>query len=86
MSKSILETVHESAKDLYDSGFIDVKTMRTFDTLCLPLVRDFTPNQIKSICLREKVSQSVFAEYLNASPATIKKMGNWRRTSNRNCS
>ncbi len=30
-------------------------------------------NQIKHIRLREKVSQPVFAEYLNASASTIKK-------------
>lgn len=35
--------------------------------------KKLTPKQIKRIQLREKVSQPVFAEYLNASPSTIKK-------------
>lgn len=73
MKKSILEVVHESAKDMYDIGLIDVKTMRTFDAMCLPPVHKLSPKQIKRIRLREKVSQPVFAEYLNASPSTIKK-------------
>ncbi len=73
MKKSILEVVHESAKGLYDAGLMDIKTMHTFDVMCLPPVRKLTPTQIKRIRIREKVSQPVFAEYLNASPSTIKK-------------
>lgn len=73
MKKSILEVVHESAKDLNDIGLVDAKTMRTFDLLCLPPVRDLSPAEIKRIRLRERVSQPVFAGYLNASSSTIKK-------------
>jgi putative transcriptional regulator len=73
MKKSILEVVHESAKGLFEIGLMDAKTMHSFDVKCLPTVKQFTPNQIKQIRLREKVSQPVFAEYLNASPSTIKK-------------
>lgn len=73
MKKSILEVVHESVKDLHDAGLIDLKTMRTFNAMCLPPVKKLSPTQIKRIRLREKVSQPVFAEYINASPSTIKK-------------
>ncbi len=73
MKKSILEVVHETAKGLFDIGLMDAKTMQSFDAKCLPEVKNFTPNQIKQIRLREKVSQPVFAEYLNASSSTIKK-------------
>ena len=73
MKKSISEVVQESAKDLYDIGLIDIKTMHTFDALCLPPVRKLSPKEIKHIRLREKLSQPVFAEYLNASSSTIKK-------------
>lgn len=73
MKKSILEVVHESATDLHNINLIDVQTMRTFDAMCLPPVRKLTPNQIKRIRQREKVSQPVFAKYLNASASTIKK-------------
>lgn len=71
--KSIIEIVHETAKGLYDAGIMDVKTMRTFDEMCLPHVRKLSPKEIKAIRLREKLSQSVFARYLNASASTIKK-------------
>jgi|SRR5215204_291839 len=73
MKKSILEVVHESAKGLYDAGLVDVKTMHTFDVMCLPPVRELSPREIKRIRLREKLSQPVFAEYLNASSSAIKK-------------
>jgi putative transcriptional regulator len=73
MKKSILEVVHETAKGLYDAGLMNTKTMHSFDAMCLPPVRKFTPKQIKHVRLREKVSQPVFPEYLNASPSTIKK-------------
>lgn len=73
MNKSIMEVVYESAKGLHDAGLMDVKTMRTFDEMCLPHVRQLSPREIKNIRLREKISQPVFAEYLNASPSTVKK-------------
>jgi putative transcriptional regulator len=69
----ILATVHETAKSLYDSGLMNIETMHTFDVMCLPSVRDLTPREIKQIRLKEKLSQPVFAEYLNASASTIKK-------------
>jgi putative transcriptional regulator len=73
MKKSILETVHETAKDLHESGLMNLQTMREFDALCLPAVQPLSPKEIKALRLREKLSQPVFAEYINASPSTVKK-------------
>lgn len=73
MNKSILEVVHESAKDLHDIGLMDTKTMRTFDAKCLRPVRKLKPLEIKRIRLQARVSQPVFSKYLNASPSTVKK-------------
>lgn len=70
---SILETAHETAKGLYDANIINATTMREFDELCLPKVKELSPNQIKSIRLREKVSQPVFAKYLNTSLSTVRQ-------------
>jgi hypothetical protein len=33
MKKSILETVHDAAKGLHNTGLMDLKTMREFDAL-----------------------------------------------------
>lgn len=73
MKKSILDVVHESAKGLYDAGIVDATTMHEFDALCLPPIKKFTSQEIKSLRLREHVSQVVFAKYLNTSPSTIRQ-------------
>ena len=73
MDKSILEVVHESAKGLYDAGIIDVTTMHEFDTLCLPPIKELSAQEIKTLRLKEHVSQAVFARYLNTSSSTIKQ-------------
>lgn len=75
MKKSrILDEMHETMSDFYDSGLVDKKTMRDFDVLCLKkTVHDMTPSQIKAIREKAHVSQSVFAIYLNASLSAIRK-------------
>ena len=73
MAKSILKSVHETAKGLHKSGVMDEITMREFDALCLPPVKTYTPTQIKRLRRRYKASQSVFAAYLNTSPSTVQK-------------
>jgi putative transcriptional regulator len=71
--KMILETVHETAKGLHRAGVMGAKTMREFDALCLPPVKNLRPAQIKRLRTRNKVSQAVFAAYLNTSPSTVQK-------------
>ncbi len=73
MSKKILDTVYETAKGLHDAGVMDATTMREFDALCLPLVKEYSAARIKRLRLKNKASQSVFAAYLNTSPSTIQK-------------
>ncbi|HHJ20436.1 MAG TPA: DNA-binding transcriptional regulator [Gammaproteobacteria bacterium] len=73
MARSILKSVHETAKGLHKAGTMDEMTMREFDALCLPPVKTYTPAQIKRLRRRYKASQSVFAAYLNTSPSTIQK-------------
>jgi putative transcriptional regulator len=73
MAKKILETVHETAKGLHRAGVMDAKTMREFDALCLPPVKNLSPAQIKRLRTRNKASQAVFAAYLNTSPSTVQK-------------
>ena len=73
MDKSILEVVHQGAKDLATAGLMDEMTLREFDVLCLPPVKKFSAAQIKRIRQREKASQGVFAAYLNTSLSTVQK-------------
>lgn len=73
MNKSILDVVHGSAKDLHAAGVIKDTTLREFDALCLPPVKEFSPGQIKHIRMSAKASQGVFAAYLNTSKSTVQK-------------
>jgi len=50
---------------------MDKKTMRDFDEACL--VAPFTPIEIKRLRVQLKVSQPVFARYLNTSESTVEK-------------
>jgi len=71
MNDSILETVYNSAKGLNKAGLIDKMTMREFDALCLPPVKEYSARQIKRTRLKHKASQAVFAAYLNTSKSTV---------------
>lgn len=73
MKKSMLEVAHEAVKDFYQIGLVKTKTMREFDELCLPKVKNLSASAIKKVRLREKVSQAVFAKYLNTSLSTIRQ-------------
>jgi putative transcriptional regulator len=73
MAKSILGTVHKTARGLHKAGVMDAKTMREFDALCLSPVKSYTAAQIKRIRNRNRASQAVFAAYLNTSPSTVQK-------------
>ena len=73
MDKSISEAIHEGAKDLHEAGVMNDVTLREFDALCLPPVKTYTPEQIKSIRQKTRASQTVFAAYLNTSPSTVQK-------------
>jgi len=70
---TLLEVAHDMAKGLYDAGVINATTMREFDILCLPPIKQLSPTQIKTIRLNAKVSQSVFAKYLNTSLSTVRQ-------------
>lgn len=73
MNESILSTVHETAKGLHKAGVMKLETMREFDALCIPPVKEYTPEQIKNLRLKNGASQAVFAAYLNTTVSTIQK-------------
>ncbi len=73
MKKTLLNVAHEIATDLHKAGGIDAQTMHEFDIKCLPPVKKYSSHQIKRIRLRNKVSQAVFAAYLNTSLSTIRQ-------------
>lgn len=64
MSKMLAE-IHQEMKSLYDKGFLNEATMGGFDLLCKKRVKNYSPNQIKRLRMREKVSSHTFSADLN---------------------
>ena len=58
MAKKILDTVHKTAEGLHDAGVMSARTMRKFDAMCLPPVRNLSAAQIKRLRTRNKARSS----------------------------
>jgi putative transcriptional regulator len=70
---SAFEAIHSAAAGLYKVGAIDKQTMREFDESCLAVPEPMKPQDIKKLREANRVSQPVFARYLNTSPSTVEK-------------
>lgn len=68
--------IHETMEALHDIEAIDKQTMREFDDACLTPVHVLAPEEIKAIRARERISQPVFARYLNVSKNLV---SDWER-------
>ena len=71
-----LRLLHEAIEDLHEVGAIDKVTMREFDLGCLTPVEPLTPEAIKQIREKARMSQATFALALNVSPIIISR---WER-------
>jgi putative transcriptional regulator len=65
--------MHQTARGLHGIGALDKQTLREFDALALPRVRDLSPKQIRILRKRVRMSQAVFALFLNTSVSTVQK-------------
>lgn len=73
LKSKILDVVQLTVTGLHKSRTISDVTMREFDKLCLQPVHILKPAQIKRLREKAKISQAVFAAYLNTSVSTIQK-------------
>ena len=69
----LLGAVHETARDLHAAGFIDLRSMRHYDALCLDPVPSYSSAKIRALRARHKLSQAVFASVLNTSLSTVRQ-------------
>jgi len=69
----LLGAVHETACDLHKLGFINKRTMREYEVLCIEPVSAYSAEQIRSLRERHRLSQAVLASVLNTSLSTIQK-------------
>ncbi|MCM2357175.1 MAG: transcriptional regulator [Geobacteraceae bacterium] len=69
----LLEAVHETAQDLNELGFIDKRALNRYDALCIEPVPAYSPEQIRTLRDRYRISQAVMASIFNTSLSTIQK-------------
>jgi putative transcriptional regulator len=67
------EAIHSAASGLHRAKVIDKKTMREYDDLCIEKAPEFNPQEIARIRKGVKVSQGVFAVYLNTTASTVRQ-------------
>ncbi len=73
MRNTVKKSITSTIKDLKESGLIDEITMKNINSLCLPEVKEYTPNKIVSIRKKLKLSQAALAAIFNISPSTVQK-------------
>ena len=72
----IAGAVHEMMRDGHDAGVVSRATLRTFDEACLAPAQILAADEIRALRERERVSQPVFAAYLNVSRNLV---SDWER-------
>ena len=72
-NSEILDMAVELAADLHKVGAMDKATLRKVEALAVPEVRAYSAEEIRAIRERNRVSQPVFARYLNTSQSTVQK-------------
>ena len=73
MRDSIAKSITSTVKDLNKSGLVDEITMKNIQNLCLPEVKEYSPENIVSLRKKLKLSQAALASVFNVSPSTIQK-------------
>jgi putative transcriptional regulator len=69
----IIESLREDLISLHKAGAIGKVTLREFDALCPPQVREFSAADVRQLRQRLNVSQPVFAHHLHISVSTVRK-------------
>lgn len=79
MRKSISDSIINTVKDLNKSGLVGGVTMRNIEGLCIPEVKDYTPEKIISIRKKFNLSQAALASIFNISTSTVQKWEQWNK-------
>jgi len=70
---NIIESLRGDLAALHKAGAVSKVTMREFETICPPPVRELTAAEIKQIREALHFSQPVFALHLHTSVSTVRK-------------
>jgi len=68
--------IHETMEALHEIGAVNKQTMREFDAACLAPIQVMSPEEIRELRNRERLSQPVFARYMNVSKNLV---SDWER-------
>ena len=68
--------IHETMEALHEIGAVNKQTMREFDATCLTPLQVMSPEEIRELRNRERLSQPVFARYMNVSKNLV---SDWER-------
>ena len=69
----IVESLRGELAALHEAGAVSKVTMREFDAICPPPVRNFSATDIKRLREGLKFSQPVFAFHLHTTASTVRK-------------
>ena len=72
MTSKLIESLRGDLAALHDAGAIGKVTMREFDAICPPPVREFTATDIKRLRENLQFSQPVFALHLHTTASTVR--------------
>ena len=78
MRKSISKSITSTVKDLKIIGLVDDITLKNIENLCLPEIKEYSPEKIVTIRKKFKLSQAAMASVFNISTSTVQK---WERGS-----
>ena len=73
MTSKIIESLRADMVALHKAGAISKVTMRGFDAIAPPPVREFGAADIKRLRQALKFSQPVFAHHLHTTASTVRK-------------
>ncbi len=67
----IMDMAIDLAAGLHAVGAMDKATLRDIEALAVPEVKRFTADDIRAIREANRLSQPVFAKYMNVGPSTV---------------
>jgi putative transcriptional regulator len=73
VTSRLIESLRGDLAALHDAGAVGKVTMREFDAICPPPVREFSAADIKRLREELKFSQPVFALHLHTTASTVRK-------------
>ena len=73
MRKSISKSITSTVSDLKKIGLVDDITLKNIENLCLPEVKEYSPENIVTIRKKFKLSQAAMASIFNISTSTVQK-------------